>query len=106
MNYSLPISKILLLILLFIIAYTYNAKAENIFFDDFETDKGWQVNPNSTDNATTGMWERENPQSTEYRGRTIQLGETISGNYCLVTGHLAGSSVGTYDIDNGVTSIK
>ena len=36
----------------------------------------------------------------------MQLGTTVSGSFDLVTGGLAGSSVGSHDIDNGVTSIR
>ena len=35
-----------------------------------------------------------------------QLGNTVSGSNDLVTGRLAGSSAGSYDIDGGVTSIR
>jgi hypothetical protein len=77
-----------------------------IFSDDFETNKGWTVNPSGSDTATTGMWERANPESTSYSGVTYQLGTTASGSYDLVTEGSAGSSVGSYDIDNGVTSIR
>lgn len=78
-----------------------------IFFDDFESDMGWTRNPNGSDTATTGLWERANPESVYYNyyGYT-QLGTTVSGNNDLVTGRLAGSSAGSYDIDNGVTSIR
>jgi len=34
------------------------------------------------------------------------LGTTASGSYDLVTGPLAGSGVGSYDIDGGLTSIR
>ena len=34
------------------------------------------------------------------------MGTTVSGSYDLVTGPLAGSSAGAYDIDGGVTSIR
>jgi hypothetical protein len=77
-----------------------------IFFDDFESDEGWTTNPNSTDTATTGQWQRANPEATNSGGTTLQLGTTVSGNNDLVTGPLAGSSAGTHDIDNGVTSIR
>lgn len=77
-----------------------------IFSDDFESDKGWVVNPSGSDTATTGMWERANPEETSYSGVTYQLGTTASGSYDLVTGPLAGSSVGSYDIDNGDTTIR
>jgi len=76
-----------------------------VFFDDFETERGWTRNPNGSDTATTGLWERADPQGTDYGG-PMQLGSTVSGSNDLVAGPLAGSSVGTHDIDNGVTSIR
>jgi hypothetical protein len=36
----------------------------------------------------------------------MQLGSAVSGGNDLVTGRLAGASVGTHDIDNGTTSIR
>jgi hypothetical protein len=71
----------------------------------FESNQGWTRNPKGTDTATTGLWERGDPQATVSNGPK-QLGTTASGANCLVTGRLAGSSVGTYDIDGGVTSIR
>ena len=76
-----------------------------LFFDDFETDQGWVADPQGTDTATTGQWERADPQDTQYSGPK-QLGTCVSGSHDLVTGHLAGSSAGSYDIDGGVTSIR
>lgn len=76
-----------------------------IFTDDFESANGWTTNPNGTDSATTGLWQRGNPQSTNYNGPK-QLGTTVSGNNDLVTGASAGSSVGANDIDGGTTSIR
>jgi hypothetical protein len=76
-----------------------------VFFDDFETDRGWTRNPNGTDTATAGRWERGDPQPTSSNGPK-QLGTTVSGVNCLVTGRLAGSSAGANDIDGGVTSIR
>jgi hypothetical protein len=75
-----------------------------VFSDDFETDKGWLRNPNGTDTATTGLWERGDPEATTSSGAK-QLGTTTSGLNDLVTGRLAGSSAGVYDIDGGVTTI-
>jgi hypothetical protein len=49
-----------------------------VFFDDFETEKGWVRNPNGTDTATTGKWERANPEYTWWMGPK-QLGTTVSG---------------------------
>lgn len=77
----------------------------SIFFDNFESDQGWTVNPNGTDTATTGIWERGDPEDTNYNGPK-QLGTPFSGTNDLVTGRLAGSSVGTHDVDNGETSIR
>ncbi|HET8657415.1 MAG TPA: M14 family zinc carboxypeptidase [Micromonosporaceae bacterium] len=76
-----------------------------IYFDNFETATGWTVNPNGTDTATTGMWERADPQGTTSSG-TKQLGTTVSGAFDLVTGPLAGVGAGDYDIDNGTTSMR
>ena len=76
-----------------------------VFFDDFETDKGWTRNPLGTDTATTGLWERGDPEATTSSGAK-QLGTTVSGVNDLVTGRLAGSAAGDFDIDGGVTSIQ
>jgi hypothetical protein len=77
-----------------------------VFDDDFESDLGWTTNPSGSDTATTGQWERANPAETTSGGAVMQLGTTVSGQNDLVTGPLAGSSAGTHDIDNGVTSIR
>jgi hypothetical protein len=77
----------------------------DVFFDNFETSQGWTVNPNGTDTATTGQWERGDPETTTSSG-TKQLGTTVSGVNDLVTGRLAGTGAGSFDIDGGVTSIQ
>jgi Zn-dependent metalloprotease len=79
--------------------------ATTIFFDNFETNQGWTTNPNGTDTATTGRWERGDPETTT-SGGTMQLGTTVSGVNDLVTGRLAGASVGANDVDGGTTSIQ
>jgi hypothetical protein len=76
-----------------------------VYFDNFETGTGWITNPNGTDTATTGQWERGDPEPTTDNGPK-QLGTTVSGVNDLVTGRLAGVSAGAFDIDNGVTSIQ
>ena len=81
---------------------------EIIFADDFETDKGWLVNPRGTDTAnqaTEGQWERANPRSTFYSGPK-QLGNSKGGTHNLVTGSKAGRHAGVYDVDKGITSIQ
>lgn len=76
------------------------------FFDDFETDKGWVVNPNGTDDAEEGGWERGDPEESTIAPDpvAIQLGDTPSGQFALVTG----ASGGLYfenDVDRGTTSV-
>jgi hypothetical protein len=79
--------------------------AQVVFSDDFEIDRGWTVNPAGTDTATTGRWERANPEATTSSG-TKQQGTTPSGSFDLVTGGAAGAAAGDNDIDGGVTSIQ
>ncbi|HYN96362.1 MAG TPA: M28 family peptidase [Pilimelia sp.] len=76
-----------------------------VWSDDFEAAGGWTVNPGGTDTATTGGWERGDPQDTT-SGGAKQLGTTVSGVNDLVTGRLAGAAAGTYDIDGGLTSAR
>jgi Zn-dependent metalloprotease len=79
--------------------------ATTVFFDNFETNLGWVRNPSGTDTATTGLWERGDPEATNSSG-VKQVGTTVSGVNDLVTGRLAGASAGENDIDGGVTSIR
>ena len=88
------------------VSITINAAGPTtVFFDDFETNKGWTVNPSGSDTATLGKWERANPESTSSSGAK-QQGTTVSGSYDLVTGPLSGSSAGAYDLDGGVTTVR
>jgi carboxypeptidase T len=59
-------------------------------YDDFEAYKGWKVNPDGTDTATSGRWQRGNPGATSSNGPK-QLGTAASGRYDLVTGAAATS---------------
>jgi hypothetical protein len=54
-----------------------------------------------TDTVNNGAWQRANPESTGY-----QLGTVRSGSKALVTGAAAGSSVNSYDLDNGPTTVR
>jgi subtilisin family serine protease len=76
-----------------------------VFSDTFETSLGWTTNPNGTDTATTGQWQRGDPAATS-SGVTLQLGTTTSGSNDLVTGASAGTSAGSFDVDGGVTTIQ
>jgi len=84
---------------------TGGGNAQTVFSDDFETDRGWTANPAATDTATTGRWERANPQPTN-SGGAKQLDATPSGSFALVTGGTAGAAAGDNDIDGGTTSIQ
>ncbi|WP_212845890.1 M28 family peptidase [Catellatospora sp. IY07-71] len=79
--------------------------ATTVWQDTFETATGWTTNPSGTDTATTGAWERGDPADTNSSG-IKQLGTTVSGSNDLVTGRLAGTAAGDYDLDGGVSSIR
>jgi hypothetical protein len=75
------------------------------FVDDFENDLAWTVNPNGTDGATSGAWERGDPAGADFDGPK-QLDLTPSGQNDLVTGRLAGNNANSFDLDGGITSIQ
>jgi hypothetical protein len=77
-----------------------------VFSDDFESANGWTTNGGGGDSATTGQWERGDPEATSSGGTALQLGNAVSGSNTLVTGRLAGNGVGANDIDGGVTTIR
>ena len=77
-----------------------------VFTDDFESALGWITNPSGTDTATTGNWERANPEETSSGGTIMQPNDTVSGSFAMVTAATAGTSVGSNDVDGGVTSIQ
>jgi aminopeptidase S len=78
-----------------------------LFLDEFNSNLGWVLNPAGTDTATTGRWQRGNPQGTSSGGVVTQLDPCDAGTAnCLVTGLTAGSSAGVNDVDGGVTSIQ
>ncbi len=81
------------------------APVTTVWSDTFETANGWTANPNGTDTATLGAWERGDPAATASNG-TKQLGTTVSGTNDLVTGRLAGTTAGDFDVDGGTTSIS
>ncbi len=74
--------------------------------DDFETGRGWTVDPSGVDTASGGRWERGLPQKTRNGAGVKQLAYGYSGEDALVTGALRGTAVGDNDVDGGVTSIQ
>ncbi|MFC3503793.1 M14 family metallopeptidase [Micromonospora krabiensis] len=75
-----------------------------VWSDTFETATGWTINPSGTDTATVGVFERGAAQATTSSGAK-QL-TPYAGSNDLVTGRLAGSAAGDYDLDGGVTSAR
>jgi hypothetical protein len=76
-----------------------------VWSDNFESATGWTTNALGTDTATLGAWERADPAATDSSG-VKQLGTTVSGTFDLVTGPLAGTSAGAYDVDGGITTVR
>jgi choice-of-anchor B domain-containing protein len=79
---------------------------ETVYFDNFETSTGWTGNAGGSDTATTGRWERGDPEQTTNGSAAAQLGTTVSGTNDLVTGRTAGASAGANDLDGGTSSIQ
>ncbi|NNE43894.1 MAG: T9SS type A sorting domain-containing protein, partial [Gemmatimonadetes bacterium] len=70
--------------------------------EDFEiANAGWTV----TGDATTGMWERGDPQATFEGTEMVQPEDdhTPAGTDAWITGLAAGAVIGQYDVDNGIT---
>ncbi|MEV4507639.1 M14 family zinc carboxypeptidase [Dactylosporangium sp. NPDC049525] len=82
--------------------YCGAAAGGTVWSDDFESAKGWTVVKGT---ATSGLWERGNPEATTQNGPK-QLGAAVNGDNDLVTGRKAGSAAGTYDVDGGTTGIR
>ncbi len=73
-----------------------------VLYDELETDQyGWSVGA-PDDDASTGTWGRMDPQPTD-----AQPGDdhTPTGTDCYVTDGRAGSGIGTYDVDDGKTTL-
>jgi len=78
----------------------------SVFYDDFEGDRGWTLTPGAN-TASTGHWERGAPQATNSNGTQLQHGACAFGSpNCLITGRWTGSTPGSNDVDDGVTSIQ
>jgi hypothetical protein len=75
------------------------------FDDDLEVARGWTVNPDGTDTARAGRWNRADPAPTATAAGPKQLGTTPSGRAAFVTGAAAGSSADANDLDGGVTTV-
>jgi|GEM_PF-226200 len=81
---------------------TYDpSQDEVVYYDDCEIDRGWTVGV-PTDTATTGIWNLMAPEPT-----AAQPGFDVTpdGEKCWVTDGRAGTSLGSYDVDNGATTL-
>jgi carboxypeptidase T len=75
-------------------------------FDDFEIYRGWKADPDDTDTATRGRWQRANPQPTSVDHRLYQVDKTVDGRAALVTGAIRGSGTSANDVDGGTTTMR
>jgi len=73
-----------------------------IFADDMETNQGWTVG-DTGDNATTGIWTRNNPEGTAAQPEDDHT--PAPGVNCWVTDYRAGAGLGTWDVDGGKTTV-
>jgi len=84
------------------------AQAQMLFDDDIESDLGWTVG-DPADDASTGIWERTDPQQVIDGSSQISQPEDdhtpAPGVYCYFTDGRDGGSVGDYDVDNGQTTL-
>jgi hypothetical protein len=69
---------------------------------DFESDQGWTVG-DAGDNATTGIWERCDPQGTVAQPEDDHTPGV--GVDAYITQCAAGSGQGSYDVDGGKTTL-
>jgi len=75
---------------------------ETVFEDDFESDQGWTAGM-AGDDATTGMWERCDPQWTEAQAEDDHT--PSPGVNAYITQCAAGAGQGSYDVDGGKTTL-
>ena len=76
------------------------SSAATLVLDEFETNLGWIVG-GAGDTATTGIWERADPQGTAAQPEDDHT--AAPGTLCFVTGAQAGTGVGSFDVDGGFT---
>lgn len=77
-----------------------------VFGDDFEQVRGWTLTGGGN-SATTGIWQRGDPQPTSAEGVSLQPNVCAgpSAN-CFITGLNAGTVAWSQDVDGGQTSVQ
>ena len=75
---------------------------DQVFDDDFETDKGWTVGAPG-DTATAGIWTRVDPNGTAAQPENDA---SPDGTQCFITGQgPVGGAIGLADVDGGTTTL-
>ncbi|MEM1184656.1 MAG: M14 family zinc carboxypeptidase [Planctomycetota bacterium] len=75
---------------------------QTAFFDDLEADNlDWSLNA-TNDDATSGRWERGDPEATAAQPEDDH---TPDGTIAFVTGVASGGSLGANDVDDGRTTL-
>jgi hypothetical protein len=82
--------------------HSFSVNFSVVFDDDFESHQGWTVG-DFDDDATTGVWERCDPEWTEAQPEDDHT--PSPGVNAYITQCAAGSSQGSYDIDGGKTTL-
>ena len=80
-----------------------------LVLDDAETEQGWSLGI-AGDNATAGLWVREDPIGTWQDSEPLQpeSDHSLAGTMCFVTGNafFDGSNSGEADVDGGRTTLE
>ena len=79
----------------------------NIFSDDFEAERGWIVGdttPASPDTVTTGIWERTDPNGTQYQPEHDHT--PLTGANCFITGQNPRGDLNTGRVGIGKTTLS
>lgn len=83
-------------------AFVFTAATTSVpFADDMEVDRGWTRGAPG-DAATTGLWERADPNATTYQPADDA---SAVGTLCYVTDGRSGTGDGAFDVDGGRTTI-
>ncbi len=81
--------------------------AEAAAGDGFESDSGWQVNPDGTDSSAGAVWERGTPERTEITvGSAVQPAGAHGGAAAWVTGLAARAGARDFFVRGGRTTLQ
>ena len=83
------------------------ADTDNYITNNFENVTGWTVG-DSSDTATSGVWERAEPNATFENNNIVQPGEdhSLDGSFCYITQNsFEQNNPGQSDVDGGKTTL-